>query len=182
MVRKLRSVLSDKKGDSTPDEMIGYIHRSVFTVVVALTAYFIIRAFIVTSIQVAPIEANLLMNYPHIHREGFSKFDSAIGRLYPGVVDANRFTTSQLKLLKAEKPLIVGRFAKKQAIVDYQLKKEDPPYPPAYTDQGRYVLWQPLAQSRAKGEGGKTPYAELRYVTLADGKGAIIETVMIASN
>ncbi|MBI2175831.1 hypothetical protein HYU40_00590 [Candidatus Woesearchaeota archaeon] len=180
MVSKLGSLLRNKKGDSTPDEMIGWIHRSVFTVIVALTTYFIIRAFIVTSIQVAPIEANVLMSYPHIHKDGFSKFDSTIGRLYPGVMDTSRFTTGQLKLLKGEKPSIVGRFARNQTIIDYHLKKEEPVY--AYTDFDRYKLWQPLAQSKAKGEGGKTPYAELRYVTLADGRGAIIETVMIASN
>ncbi len=173
------SMFRNKKGDSTPDEMIAQIHRSVFTVIVILTTFFIIRAFIVNNINVALVESDVLTNYPHFYKGGFSKLDEQTGRLYPGVVDLVRFT-AELKPLKVEKPLIVGRFAKSQTIVDYQLKKEDPLY--AYTDEERYVLWQPIAQVKGKGEGGKTPYAELRYVTLADGRGAIIETVMIASN
>lgn len=175
------SFLRNKRGDSTPDEMIAQIHRSVFTVIVILTTFFIIRAFIVNNINVAPIESDVLTNYPHFYKGGFSKLDTQIDRLYPGVVDLERFT-GQLKFLEVEKPLIVGRFAESQTIVDYQLpgEKEDPLY--AYTDEERYVLWQPIAQVKGGGEGGKTPYSELRYVTLADGRGAIIETVMIASN
>ena len=181
MVRKPGAFLRNKKGDSTPDEMIGYIHRSVFTVIVALTTFFIIRAFIVTNINVASVESSVLMNYPHIYKGGFSKFDSQLDRLYPGVIDSGRFTTGQLQFLKVQKPSIIGRFVKNQTIIDYQLKKEAT-MTPAYTDPERYALWQPLAQSKAKGEGGKTPYADLRYVTLADGKGAVIETVLLASN
>ena len=180
MATKLRSFLRNKRGDSTPDEMIGNLHRSVFTVIVALTTIFLIRAFIVTNIQVASLESNVLINYPHIHKDGFSKFDSQLDRLYPGVIDMNRFTTGQLKILKVERPLIIVRFAKNQTIIDSQLKKEEPLY--AYRDLGKYQTWQPLAQSKAKGEGGKTAYSEVRYVTLADGKGAVVETVMIASN
>ncbi len=176
------SMLRNKRGDSTPDEMIAQIHRSVFTVIVILTTFFIIRAFIVNNINVALVESDVLTNYPHFYKGGFSKLDTQIDRLYPGVIDMNWFTTDRLKLLKVEKPLIVGRFAKSQTIVDYQLpgKKEGQVY--AYTDEERYMLWQPIAQVKGGGEGGKTPYSELRYVTLADGRGAIIETVMIASN
>ncbi len=180
--------LEDKKGFAISYKMIMWIPRFFFTIVVISVTSYIILAFIVTKTNVAEQESNILIDAAHFSKGGFSAFDKVTGRVYPGVIDSldsSRFSTAQLGQLFASDnpPLTAGRFVKKQVIVDYFLGPQaDADNHIAYTDKTRYLRWQPIARANAKGEGGKKPYSELRYVALKDGGGAILETVFIASN
>lgn len=176
----MKKLLRNRKGMNVSEEMPNYIHRMIFTVIVIFSIYFLMRAFIMTSVQVGPLEASILANYPHLSEEGFSSVDPTTGRVYQGVIDTAKFTTAQLgELFSADKPQMVGRFLLNQTIIDYLLAKKDPVR--AYSDEERYRLWQPIAQSGGRGEGRKTPYPDVRHVSTADGKSARLETVFIYS-
>ncbi|MBI2580770.1 hypothetical protein HYV85_03080 [Candidatus Woesearchaeota archaeon] len=178
-----------KKGSSgTGEEEVYWIPKMIFTIAVASLTFFIIKAFIATTVNVGGLESALLTNLPQFSKDGFSKFDDKTGRVYPGVVDEPRFTTARMeRIFKMKKPLIIGRFVLNQTAMDYmqnrqQVKVACAEPRVACTDSERYRIWQPIAQVRGKGEGGKTPYSEVRYATLANGKGVVVETVFIASN
>ena len=98
-------------------------------------------------------------------------------------MDSSRFSTAQLSQLFAsdKPPLTAGRFVRKQVVVDYFISQQADGLP-AYTDETRYLRWQPIARANAKGEGSKKAFSEVRYVAMKDGGGAILETVFIASN
>ncbi len=183
------NILRSKRGASgTGEEEVYWIPKMIFTIAVAFLTFFIIKAFIATTVNVGGLESALLTNFPHFSKDGFSKFDDKAGRVYAGVVDELKFTTARMeRIFKMEKPLIIGRFVLNQTAMDYMQNKQpvkvacaEPGV--ACTDRERYRIWQPIAQLSGKGEGGKTPYSEVRYVATADGKGAVVETVFIASN
>lgn len=184
------NIFRSKKGASgTGEEEVYWIPKMIFTIVVAFLTFFIIHAFIATTVNVGGLESALLTNFPHFSKDGFSKFDDKTGRVYSGVVDESKFTTARMeRVFKMEKPLVIGRFVLNQTAMDYMQNKQpvkvactEPRV--ACTDHERYRIWQPIAQLSGKGEGGKTPYGEVRYAILAEnGKGVVVETVFIASN
>ena len=180
--KPIRLIADNKKGFTISYKMIMWIPRFFFTVIVIALTFYIISAFIITNTNVSGPESSILMNVAHYSPDGFSAFDATTGRVYPGIVDNSRFTTAQLgQLFKQDKPAIVGRFTEKQAIVDYFISPK-PDVMAAYTDETRYLRWEPIALVNAKGEGSFAPYPEIRYVAIKDGNGGVLETVFIASN
>ncbi|HIG97900.1 TPA: hypothetical protein HA231_00540 [Candidatus Woesearchaeota archaeon] len=172
----------------TGEEMVYWLVKVVFTVLVAVLTVSLIRAFIMTTVEVGPLESALLSNVPYFSENGFSAVDPVTGRVYIGMVDPALVSTATAEdIFKADKPVIIGRFVLNQTAVDYALHPEtgkvgcsEPGV--ASTDSERYRLWQPIAMAAGRGEGGKAAYPEARYVATVDGKGAIMQTVFISSN
>ena len=179
---QLTDLRENKKGFAISYKMIMWIPRFFFTIVVISVTSYIILAFIVTKTNVSEQESNILSGAAHFSKGGFSYSDAKTGRVYTGVVDSAKFSTAQLGQLFAtdKPPLTVGRFTRKQAIVDYFIRQQ--PDTEIYTDEARYLRWQPIAAVKARGEGSKKAYAEVRYVAMKSGEGAILETVFIASD
>lgn len=189
-----------KKGDGgiLSPKMVLLIPDLLFTVVVIVITYFFVLSIILTKTSVSDVESTILASYAHNSKEGFSLLDAKLDRVYPGVVDPARFTTVNLESLFAkENPAIVGRFVKNQTIIDHLRQQEaklpgEPvrciateaggPVNCAYTNQKKFERWAPYARVGGKGEGSVKPYAEVRYVDTAGGKGAVVETVFLAAS
>ncbi|MBI2141358.1 hypothetical protein HYU16_02945 [Candidatus Woesearchaeota archaeon] len=175
-----------KRGLAISDKMLLWIPRFIFTVIVVGLTFYIILSFIITKTNVSEAESNILTDVAYYSGDGFSFVDKDTNRVYAGVIDGSKFSDAQLgALLSNDKPLLVGRFVRRQTIIDYLLHPQTDAV--AYTDKARYGQWQPIAQLKGEGEGGKTPYSEVRYVAVrnpatGNSKGAVVETVFIASN
>ncbi len=181
MKTAVAAMLRNRKGFAISYKMIMWIPRFIFTVLVLSITFYVILSFIKTATNVSEAESNILTDAAYYSGVAFSYADPSTGRVYTGVIDPSNFNDAGLKkFFDYKKPLTVGRFVKKQNIIDYFLSPGGKDG--TYTDKARYEFWQPIAQAAGKGEGGKTPYAEVRYVATADGKGAVVETVFIASN
>ncbi|MBI2143631.1 hypothetical protein HYU17_00575 [Candidatus Woesearchaeota archaeon] len=178
-------MLKSKRGISLSYKMFMWVPRFIYTIVVVATIFWVISSFIMTRTNVYDAESKILASAAYYSGNGFSKSDPDTGRVYTGVIDSESFSTKRLgDLLVNDKPLIVGRFVKKQAAVDYQLGQQ--PGQAIYTDKDRYERWQPLAQAGGKGEGSKAVYSDVRYAAVLDpatGRtaGYVVETVFIAS-
>ena len=179
--KPVRLIADNKKGFAISYKMIMWIPRFFFTVIIIALTFYIISAFIITKTNVSGPESSILMDAAHYSPDGFSAFDKGILRVYPGIIDNSRFTDAQLgQLFQQDKPAIVGRFTKKQTIVDYFISPQ--PDVQAFTNKTRYLRWEPIALVNAKGEGSFAPYPEVRYVAIKDGNGGVMETVFIAAN
>ncbi len=177
----LALIAVNKKGFEVSYKMIMWIPRLLFTVIVVSLTFFVISAFISGTTNVSDVESSILMNSAYYAKSGFSHIDARTERAYPAVIEASKFSSAQIQaLFKREKPLLVGRFVKRQAVIDDTIKKEEPVT--AYSDEERFKLWQPIAQSGARGEGGMDYFSERRYVAASDGKGAFVEATFIVSN
>jgi len=165
-------------------EMIYWVPRLLFTLFVIVMSLYIIRTFITTSTNVSNVEANIVMNMPYFVPNGFSLNDAQIGRVFPGIVSLSSFNTPTVieNLLKRDNPNLVGMYVVNQTAIDLVLNPK--PNPPLswtiFTDSQRYIEWQPIAQAQGKGEGSKTSIAEVRYVVLDNGKGALVKTIFLA--
>ncbi|MEK6837125.1 MAG: hypothetical protein AABX69_00610 [Nanoarchaeota archaeon] len=192
-LNSLMPLMRSRKGFTISYKMIMWIPRFLFTVLVLGITFYVILGFIKTATDVSKAESHILANAAFYSEKGLSYADgtakTATGRVYPGVVETSKFKeaskskgddTQLDEFFDHMKPLLVGRFVKHQTIIDHFLKPEAEST--AYTDKRRYVLWQPIAQAGGEGEGGKTPYAEVRYVTAPDGKGYVVKTVFITSS
>lgn len=183
LARQMRMMRS-RKGFTLSYKMLMWVPRFLFAIIVIGLNFYVIYSFIVTRTNIYDAESKILAAAPYYSEKGFSVFDAETGRVYPGVIDAARFGNVK-GLLGKDKPLIVGRFVRRQMVVDYRLNPQ-PDSPTAYTDQERYERWQPIAQAGGEGEGGKTAYPDIRYAATLDPvtgkrKGSVVETVFIAS-
>lgn len=179
---KLNRLSLNKRGDlPIPGyKLIMWMPSFFFTIIVIAMTFYVIFSFIITATDVSQAESKILAAAAYYSEKGLSVTDAETGRVYTGLIDESKFTSSQLEaLFKQDRPLLVGRFVKKQQAIDYMLKPEADTA--IYTDETRYKLWQPIAQAEGEGEGSKTPYPGVSYVATSDGSGAVVETVFIAS-
>lgn len=187
MLKNLCRVVRNKKGFEVGPEMVMWLPRVVYTVIVIVLTFYIISSFISGTTDVSEVEAKVLINAAHYSRIGVSYADMDAGggidtgRVYPGMVNPSKFNSLTLeRLFKRERPLLVGRFVRQRTAIDGALSGKFPVA--AYTDEARYKLWQPLAQAESKGEGRIGYNSELKYVATSDGSGAVVEATFLSSN
>lgn len=86
--------MNDKKGITT-FEMLIWIPRIIFIVVIMFAIMVLIRSYVTTTIDTSEVEANIFINRLIYSRNGISYFDLEINRVYPGVVDLSKFNSQQ---------------------------------------------------------------------------------------
>jgi hypothetical protein len=84
-----------KKG-MTSFEMVTYIFRIIFLVIVISAILILVRTYIVISVDTFDAESELIYNRFIYSVNGISYYDHEINRLYPGVIDIKRFNSSIL--------------------------------------------------------------------------------------
>ena len=72
-------------------EMLMWIPRIIFLVFVMFAVIILIRSFIVEKVDVAELEANIFANRLLYSPNSISFTDHDTGRVYPGIIDSNKF-------------------------------------------------------------------------------------------
>lgn len=169
----------DRKAQTISFEMLMWIPRLVYLVIVIIATSGIILAFIVTNVSVGDVESHILLHRLQFSPEGIVKYDSETRRVYPGIVDVSRLSSNRLEsALNAGKKEVAARFK----LVGLQDESE---LATAYLHEGTYKDWQPIAVVVAadkdiRGSGRKLPHSEERYVYYS--RPSRLETVVITQN
>lgn len=159
-------------------QMILWIPRMVFLIIVFVVTFGLIFAFTTTTVSVSDAESHVLLHRLHFSPEGISKTDADTGRVYAGVVDASRISADRLETaIDIKKDAVAIRLVKSNT--------DDSAEVVAYLHEDTYRNWQPIAiavdeGSIKKGAGRKFPYKESRYVYAETP--AKLETVVIMPN
>lgn len=175
----------NKRGATISYEMLMWIPRFVYLVIVILAASGLILGFVVNRVDVGAIESHILMHRLQYSREGIAAYDSYTGRVYPGIVDKSRLTNE-----KDEEKLAAALGAGENEMA-FRFVLSDPSGEngvTAYLNEKTYMDWQPIAivagtdceNSEISGTGRKCPHPETRYVY--SDKPARLETVVITPN
>ncbi len=169
----------NKRGATISYEVLMWIPRFVYLVIVIIATSGLILGFIVNKVNVGEVESHILMHRLQFSREGITAYDSYTGRVYPGLVDKSKMTgeitTEKLAdLLGAGEKEMAARFVLSD-FSDNELAK-------AYLNEKTYMDWQPIAVvvgqgADISGTGRKFPHPETRYVY--SDKPARLETVVI---
>ncbi len=156
-------------------EMLIWIPRIIYLIIVIMATSGLILAFIVTNVNVGDIESHVLMHRLQFSQEGITAYDSYTGRVYPGLVDTGRLNANNLQsALGAGGNELAMRFVMSD-FSDKELAR-------AYLNRETYENWQPIAivvgdDSEISGSGRKFPHSESRYAY--SGTPARLETVVI---
>ncbi len=172
----------NRKGQTLSYELLMWIPRFVYLVIVILATSGLILGFIVTRVNVSDVESHILLHRLQFSREGIAHYDSYTGRVYPGLVDAGRLTEKNVEsALGAGESEMAARFVL-GGLSGKELAK-------AYLNEEAYANWQPIAilvgeDSKISGTGRKFPHPEARYVYSSGRSGAkrtpaFLETVVI---
>ncbi|MBS3132706.1 hypothetical protein J4470_01075 [Candidatus Woesearchaeota archaeon] len=168
----------NKKGATLSFEMLMWIPRLVFLIIVIMATQGIILAYIATNVNVGSIESHVLMQRLQFSPEGIVNHDSITGRVYTGVVDLEKLNSHNLEAsLEAEKSELAARFV----LISLQAENE---LARSYINRETYEDWQPIAifvgSSDVAGTGRKFPHPETRYMYSVEP--SKLETVVITPN
>jgi hypothetical protein len=141
----------NKKGQSEEiAEQIGYL---ILTLVVMGGVLFLLGYYTGTTIDVAPIQANVFLYRTIYAPNTISLTDPMTGRVYPGIIVDSNFTTSHLEA--AINYSYEKQIAAKLEILDYVSKEV---MATAYYNQEWYGRLEPLARAGLTGFGAAKYY------------------------
>jgi len=81
----------------TTFEILMWIPRILFLVVVMFVVMLLIRSHVTTTIDISEIKANTLAYRLLYTQKGVSYYDSTIGRTYPGVIEIDKFKSQNIE-------------------------------------------------------------------------------------
>lgn len=148
-----------------------FIPKMIFLIVALFAVVILVKSYIITNLDVRDVEHNVLESRLLYSRNGLSYFDSEISRLYPGIIDVEKFQSLSLKnpnaldemsmSYGAENPIIAAKISlvtsEKESI--------------AYYNKDKYDKWEPRSLSGViGGSGSYKSYAVKKYVLAKDGE------------
>ncbi len=168
----------NKKGQTISYEMLMWIPRFVYLVIVILATSGLILGFVVTKVDVSEVESHILLHRLQFSPQGITHYDTETGRVYPGIVEKSKLTDNYLASVLGAKD---DEMAARLVLSDFSDNK----LAEAYLNKKTYANWQPIAavvgQSKdISGTGKKVPHPESRYVYSETP--ALLETVVITPN
>ena len=163
--------MNNKRG-MISGEVVMFIPKIIFLMAVLFAVVLLVKVFIVTTIDVRQVESNILVSRLLYSKGGLSYFDETIQRLYPGIIDLNKF--EQLSKYNPntldnwiisygeDNPIIAAKITLK-----YGDKKEIA----VFYNKDRFDKWEPRALSTVKGGAGSVKSFEARrYILVKEGE------------
>jgi len=134
--------MMNKKG-TIADEVLLFIPKIIFLVVLIFTFVILVKVLIVTNIDTKQIEAELLVNRLLFSQDGFSYYDESIDRLYPAIIDLESFKKLQNNPNILDSEII--NYGKDNPIISAKitLKRENEMDIPVFYNKQRYDRWEP---------------------------------------
>lgn len=90
--------MRSKKG-AVAEDVLQYIPRILFLAIAIFSIVFLVRSYIVNSLDVKDVQAEVFMNRILYSPDGISYFDSDLQRIIPGTIDVTKFTDDTLNKL-----------------------------------------------------------------------------------
>lgn len=97
-----------KNKKATTFEILMWVPRIIFLVIIMFAIMILIRSYITTTIDISELEANVFINRILYSPTGISYFDSNIDRTYPGIIEFDKFK-SQITEKFLEKSVYYGK-------------------------------------------------------------------------
>jgi hypothetical protein len=129
------------------EDMLVWLLRIIFLTVVVFCVVFLIRMLIVENVQVSEIEMDYFAKRVYLSKQGFAFYDDKIDRVYPGIIDYQKFAYGQERL---ENAMYYGEKNQYIAAKVY-LKNNKTEF--IYNER-RYSRWKPLSNLNLIGIGG----------------------------
>lgn len=80
-------------------EMLMWIPRILFLVIVMFSVVILIRSFVVEKVDVTELEANIFANRLLYSQNSISFVDEDTERVYPGIIDLTKFNSKEMESL-----------------------------------------------------------------------------------
>ena len=163
--------MHNKKGRIS-EEVLLSIPRIIFLIAVLFAVVLLVKIFIITNIDVRQVESNILISRLLYSKDGLSYYDEDIKRLYPGIIDLNKFRQISLENPNAldkttmsygqDNPIIAAKIT---------LKQENKNDVIAFYNKDRFDKWEPRTLSTVRGGAGSfKSFQEQKYVLIKDGE------------
>ena len=152
-------------------EVIYFIPRIIFLAAVLFAVVILVKSFILTTIDIRPVEAGILSNRLLLQKNGISYFDAKIQRVYPGIIDLQKFreiASSNPNILDTE---AMSYDSNNIISARMTLKIEGQSDIVAYYNKDKFDKCEPRAITGIKGGSGSVSAFEKKlYVMAKDGK------------
>lgn len=79
----------------TTFEMLIWIPRILFIIVIMFAIMALVRSYVTITLDTSEVEANIFANRIVYSKNGISYFDSELDRVYPGIIDVEKFNSQQ---------------------------------------------------------------------------------------
>ncbi len=147
-------------------EMLMVIPKVFFLIAILFAFIILVKALIVTEVDVKHIESSILVNRLLFSKNGISYYDESIERLYPGVIDFNRFEEisknnpnildNEIITYGVDNPMIAAKIT---------LKQEDKKDVIAYYNKDKFDRWEPRVLPGIEGGAGSVrAFKQQKYV------------------
>ena len=171
--------MHSKRGQISEEVML-FIPRIIFLIAVLFAVVLLVKIFIITTIDINQVEANVLINRILYSKGGLAYYDKNIGRLYPGIVDLNKFrelSASNPNLLDNlvisygfDNPIIAAKITLKNMQLPNSQEKDWNNIVIFYNKE-KFEKWEPRILSTVKGgEGIVKSFKEQKYVIVRNGE------------
>lgn len=161
------NLAKSKKGDQTFNVLTFMFFRVGFLLVVFFFLVFLYKSYIVTTLDVSDLEAQVFMHSILNSKNGIILEDADIGRSYPEIIDLSRFNDQTMESMLQnsisygkENRHIAAKFTLKDP--DNKLMKE------IVYNKEWYDRWHILAKTRVRGPGGAKETIKPFYVLIKD--------------
>jgi len=160
---------SNKKGEIS-GEVLMMIPRMIFLIAVLFTVVILVKVFIIAVTDIREIESNILINRLLYSANGLSYFDEELSRLYPGVINLEKFQQmsainpnlldSTIISYGSDNPIIAAKLT---------LKQKDKDDISLFYNKDRFDKWEPRTLSTVKGGAGSfKAFNEKRNIIVKD--------------
>ncbi len=157
--------IKNKKG-FIGEEVIFFIPRILFIIAVLFATVILIKSFIIGVIDIRDVESNILTNRLIYSKDGLSYYDNEIDRVYPGIIDLNKFNELSLINPNALDSSLIN-YGGDNPIISAKiiLKQEGKDDIEVYYNRDRYDKWKPRVLASVRGGAGSVKaFNEHRYV------------------
>lgn len=153
-------------------EVVSWIPRIIFLIVVVFAVVLLVKILIITIIDARDTEANVLVNRFLFSKDGLSYYDDKIKRVYPGIIDFKKFeslSSNNPNSLDTEgisygpdNPLIAAKITLKYVEPGLELT--------AYYNKDKYDKWSPRVLPTVTGGAGSVKaFTEKKFVLVKEG-------------
>lgn len=155
--------------------MVFFLPRLVFLIAVLFAVVLIVKVYIITNVDIREAEANILINRLLYSKNGLSHYDESIKRVYPGVIDLDKFKQLSMNNPNALDSVVINYgsdnpiIAAKITLRGIDTYKGDPEII-VYYNKDRFDKWEPRTLSSIRGGAGTVKaFKEQNYVLAKEG-------------
>ncbi len=166
-------MISNKKRAGVSDEVVFLIPKIIFLTAVLFAVVLLVKIFIVTATDVRETESTILLNRLIYAKDGLSYFDSQLNRVYPGIIDLNRFEELSKNNPNILDTQSISYGAQNQIIAaKIILRREGKDNIISYYNKDKFDKWEPRALATVTGGSGsvKLSYYQKYILVYKDGK------------